>query len=107
MMQKNKSVVRGVTLIFMVFVLFTEIAWARIEAHNSNHKEAVNEFLNYFPSFLRNTLTITYLTLLCAVIAIVFAFRWIKMSARIERVIAIIFLLQAIFSTLLMLFQLM
>lgn len=106
-MKKNKSVVRGITFFFIAFVLYTEIVWAIIESHNSNQQHSVIEFLGYFPSFLKNILTITYLTLFCAIMGIVFSLKWIKRSAGMDRVMAIIILILAILSSLLMLFQLM
>ena len=47
-MKKNKPLVRVVTLILMVFSLYTQIIWAIIETHDSIQKNAVIEFLGYF-----------------------------------------------------------
>lgn len=103
----NRSIIKAIIFIAMSFAIYPVIIWAIIENRSYDQKSAAIEFLNNFPPFLRSITTITYITILCALIAFIFSLNWIKKSHGLEKVAAIIILLLAVGITLLMLFQLM
>ncbi len=102
---KSKLMVRGGTLILMAFALYTQVIWAIVASHASMQKDPVTEVIKFFPALMSNIWTITYSTLICSVLAIIFSWIWLKKSIRMEKVIAIIFFILAILITLLTLFQ--
>ncbi len=104
----NKIAVIIFTLVTFGFALYTQVIWA-IVATNKSHilKDPVQSFLYYFPPFLRNIATITYVTLLCSIVTIILSSSWIRRDRRITKVIGAIILIIAILITLLTLFHLM
>ncbi len=104
----NKKAVIIFTLLTFGFALYTQVIWA-IVATNKSHilKDPIQSFLYYFPPFIRNIATITYVTLLCSIVTIILSSRWIRRDRGITKAIAVIILIMAILITLLTLFQLM
>ena len=106
--KKIKKIPIVITLITMAYALYTQIVWA-IVANNASvpHKDHIQLVLSYFPPFLRSIEMITYLTLVCSIIAIIFSIKWIRMDRGFIKATALILLILAILITLLTLFQLM
>ncbi|MEO5999207.1 MAG: hypothetical protein ABIQ00_21230 [Chitinophagaceae bacterium] len=105
---ENKIAVIIFTVITFGFAFYTQVIWA-IVATSKSHilEDPVQTFLYYFPPFLRNIATITYVTLLCSIATIILSSAWIKRDKDISKIIGVIILIIAILITLLTLFQLM
>ena len=111
-MKSEKTGIKKAVIIFTVlafgFALYTQVIWA-IMATQKPHiqQDPVQSFLQYFPPFLRDIATISYVTLLCSILTIILSSWWLKRDRGIAKVIAVSILIIAILITLLTIFQLM
>ncbi len=77
--KKRKTVSTVITLTTFAFALYTQVIWAIVASNTTvPHKDHLQLFLTYFPPFFRNIETITYLTLGCSIITIIFSSQWIR-----------------------------
>ncbi len=79
--KRKETVSLIITLTTIAFALYTQIIWAIVASNTTVlHKDHLQLVLSYFPPFLRSIKTITYLTLVCSVAAIIFSSVWLKRS---------------------------
>jgi hypothetical protein len=105
---RYKKIVVILTSIAFAFAIYTQIVWAVVAAQPSvTQHDGVQLFLKYFPPFFRDIAVITYATLICSIIAIIFSSIWRKKDSGINKVIATSILIITILIVLLTLFQLM
>ncbi|MDQ6813245.1 MAG: hypothetical protein M3040_05890 [Bacteroidota bacterium] len=106
--KKRDTVSIVITLTTFAFALYTQVIWAIVTSNTTvANKDGVQSFLTYFPPFFRNIAIITYLTLACSILTIIFSSGWIKRERGFIKATVIIILILAILITLLTLFQLM
>lgn len=105
---KRKTNSTVIILATFAFALYTQIIWAIVASNTTvPHQDHLQLFRTYFPPFFRNIETITYLTISCSIITIIFSCERIRRDRGFIKAIVIIILILAILITLLTLFQLM
>ena len=106
---KLKNICRAISLILFSFVLYTQVIWGIVAATQKSdiHSNDFSPFLKYFPPFARDIAIITYSTLACSIILIIFSTMWQNRSQNSEKVFGIVVMILAYLITLLTLFQLM
>jgi len=85
--KKNNKVAKVITLIAFFLVLYIEFLWLIVALTKglSNQSDKVNAFLHHFPSFINSVSEITYITLICAAIAIISSVKWKNESVGSEK----------------------
>ena|SRR5476651_1079039 len=107
--RKNKNVVKVIALVTFLPALYAQIIWLVVANAKglSGQNDKINAFLNHFPGFIKSISEITYITLMCAAIAIISSVKWKNKSVGFEKTFAIIIMSVSILVALLTLFQLM
>jgi len=107
--KKNNKVLKVISLITFFLVLYVQFLWIIVAETKglSNQNDKVNAFLRLFPPFIKSVSEITYITLICAAIAIISSVKWKSKSVGSEKTFATIVMSVSILILLLTLFQMM
>lgn len=68
-----KKITAILAIVFLLPALYIHGIWINVSGQDNTQAQKVEEFTGYFPSFINDPGTITYISMACCILAIIFA----------------------------------